>query len=118
VPAPETITAAIAWKPSATDRLLIAGDEAALPAIETLVATLPATARGQVFVEVGSEADVAPLATPGRVMVCWLIRDRGQSLHRSVDAWLSEMLPVDWRAEHSVYAWIAGEGAARTISSN
>lgn len=112
------MTASIAWNPSATDRLLIAGDERALPTIETLVATLPATARGQVFVEVASEADVASLATPGRVTVCWLVRDRGQSLHRSVDAWLAEMVPVDWRTEHSVYAWIAGEGSARSISSD
>lgn len=114
----ESVTTAIAWNPSTSDRLLIAGDENALPAIETLVATLPATARGQVFVEVAVEADVVPLETPGRVTVCWLIRDRGQSLHRSVDAWLSEMVPVDWRTEHTVYAWIADEGAARGISSN
>jgi len=112
------VTAAIAWNPSETDLLLIAGDERALPAIRTLVATLPATARGQVFVEVGSEADVAPLTTPGRVTVCWLIRDRGQSMHRSVDAWLSEMVPVDALAEHRVYAWIADEGSARSICSD
>jgi len=50
--------------------------------------------------------------------VCWLDRSRGQQLRRSVDAWLSEMLPVSGVEEHTVYAWIAADGAARSLSSN
>jgi NADPH-dependent ferric siderophore reductase len=111
-------TASIGWSPAGSDRILLAGDENALPVIRTILATLPAKSRGQVFVEVECADDVVDLAAPGRFAVCWLVRDRGQSLRRSVDAWLSEMLPVSAFDDHSVYAWIANEGAARTLSSN
>jgi NADPH-dependent ferric siderophore reductase len=114
----DSLTTAICWAPGAQDRLLIAGDETALPAIRTLMATLAVDVRGQVFVEVQSAQDIVAIQGPGRVMVCWLVRDKGQSLRRSVDAWLSEMLPVEFDKEHNVYAWIAGDGAARTLSSN
>jgi NADPH-dependent ferric siderophore reductase len=111
-------TASIGWNPDAADRILLAGDEAALPVIQTILATLPARARGQVFVEVQSENDIVELAAPGRFAVCWLVRDRGQVLRRTVDAWLSEMLPTSAFDDHHVYAWIANDGAARTLSSN
>jgi NADPH-dependent ferric siderophore reductase len=114
----DSLTSAICWNPGEKDRLLIAGDEHSLPAIRTLLATLAADVRGQVFVEVESADDVDPLVAPGRVMICWIVRNRGQSLRRSLDAWLSEMLPVQFDKEHSVYAWIASEGPARTLSSN
>jgi NADPH-dependent ferric siderophore reductase len=115
---PVSLTATIAWNPAATDRLLIAGDERALPAIETLLATLPSNSRGQVFIEVGAAVDVRVLVTPGRVVLCWLVRERGQSLRRSVDAWLSEMLPTDITREHTIYSWIAADGPARVLSSD
>jgi NADPH-dependent ferric siderophore reductase len=114
----ESLAASIHWNPAEDDRLLIAGDESSLPAIRTLLATLPERARGQVFVEVESAELIDPLLGPGRVMVCWIVRDRGQSLTRSVDAWLSEMLPVDGLCEHTLYAWIAADGPARVLSSN
>jgi NADPH-dependent ferric siderophore reductase len=115
---PDSVTASIAWNPADGDSLLIAGDEHDLPAIRTLVATLPERARGQIFVEVQSVEHVDSVVGPGRVMVCWLFRDRGQSLRRSVDAWLAEMLPVDAFQEHTLYSWIAADGPARTLSSN
>jgi NADPH-dependent ferric siderophore reductase len=111
-------TNSIGWNPGETDRILLAGDEAALPVIRTILATLAASSRGQVFVEVATAADVEHLDAPGRFSICWLVRDRGQSLQRSVDAWLSEMLPVSGVEDHTVYAWIAGSGAARVLSSN
>jgi len=111
-------TASIGWNPDASDRILLAGDETALPVIQTILATLPARSRGQVFIEVQSADDIVELTAPGRFSVCWLVRDRGQLLRRSVDAWLSEMLPVSAFDDHSVYAWIANDGAARTLSSN
>ena len=110
--------ASIGWNPDVAKRILLAGDEAALPTIRTILATLPAKARGQVFIEVQSESDIELLVAPGRFCVCWLVRDRGRSLRRSVDAWLSEMLPTSAFDDHSVYAWIATDGAARTLSSN
>jgi NADPH-dependent ferric siderophore reductase len=112
-PAPVT-----AWNPGSADRILLAGDEASLETIRVILATLPATARGQVFVEVQSEHDVEQLAAPGRFAVCWLVRDRGQQLRRSVDAWLAEMLPVSAFGESTVYAWIAADGPARLLTSD
>lgn len=106
------------WNPADADRLLLAGDERAIDTIALILATLPANARGQVFVEVQSEAQVGTLTAPGRFTICWLVRDRGQSLRTSVDAWLSEMLPVSANAESSVYAWIAADGPARLLTSD
>lgn len=106
------------WNPQSADRMLLAGDESAIGTIRMMLAALPANARGQVFVEVQRESDVEPLTAPGRFAVCWLVRDRGQSLRRSVDAWLTEMLPVSAYGESTVYAWIAADGPARLLSSN
>jgi NADPH-dependent ferric siderophore reductase len=115
---PEIITASIAWNPRDADRLLLAGDERSLEMIRVILATLPASARGQVFVEVGSADDVQQLDAPGRFAVCWLVRDRGQTLRRSVDAWLAEMLPVSAFGESTVYAWVDCDGPARLLTSN
>ncbi|MDJ0334631.1 SIP domain-containing protein [Salinibacterium sp. G-O1] len=115
---PETYAASIAWNPRDADRLLLAGDEHALDTIKVILATLPAKSRGQVFIEVQSEADIELIAAPGRFAVCWLVRDRGQAMRRSVDAWLAEMLPVSAFGESTVYSWIASDGQARLLSSN
>lgn len=106
------------WNPGIRDRILLAGTADSLEDIRFVLATLPAKARGQVFVEVDSAADIVTLDAPPRFAICWLRRDKGQQLERSVDAWLSEMLPVSGTEEHSVYAWIASEGAPRLLSSN
>lgn len=106
------------WNPEAADRILLAGDESALPTIRMILATLPANARGQVFIEVHSADDIEQLDAPGRFAVCWLARDRGQRLRRSVDAWLAEMLPVSAFGESTVYAWIAEDGPARLLTSD
>lgn len=115
---PDTFISSIAWNPRDADRLLLAGDEHALETIRMILATLPAKSRGQVFIEVQSQGDVEQLDAPGRFAVCWLVRDRGQSIRRSVDAWLAEMLPVSAFGESTVYSWIASEGHARLLSSN
>lgn len=115
---PDTLASAISWNPKAADRLLLAGDETSIETIRVILATLPASARGQVFVEVATDADIQPLTAPGRFSVCWLVRDRGQQLRRTVDAWLSEMLPVSAFGESTVYAWVASDGPARLLSSN
>src|SRR5688572_2629477 len=118
----DVLSASIAWRPADGDLVLLAGAEDDLPVIETALATLPAKARGQVFVEVPSAEHVRELPAPGRVCVTWLVRDAGRSLAVALEAWLAEMLPVDGAyqkpgREHRVYAWIAGEGSARVLSS-
>lgn len=115
---PETHSLSIAWDPKAADRILLAGGIDDLETIRMILATLPASARGQVFVEVESESEVGTLTAPGRFAICWLVRDRGQSLSRSLDAWLAEMLPVSAFGESTVYAWIASEGHARLLTSD
>ena len=102
----------------ATERILLAGDLSSLPEFRAMLATLGPKATGQVFIEVDSTDEIEELVTPPRFSVCWLDRSRGQQLRRSVDAWLSEMLPVSGVEEHSVYAWIPADGAARSLSSN
>ena len=89
---------------SASGRILLAGTEANLDEIKAIVATLGENARGQVFVEVPSAAEIDPIATPERVTVTWLARDirsgemgsglacaPGQAVGRAVRAWVGEM---------------------------
>jgi len=102
----------------ATERILLAGDVSSLPDFRAFLATLGPKATGQVFIEVDSADDIETLLAPPRFAICWLDRSRGQQLRRSVDAWLSEMLPVSGVEEHTVYAWIPADGAARSLSSN
>jgi NADPH-dependent ferric siderophore reductase len=113
----DVLSASIAWRPADGDLVLLAGTADDLPVIETALATLPAKARGQVFIEVGSIDEVRELSAPGRVCVTWLARESGRSIQIAVEAWLAEMLPVEFDREHRVYAWIAGEGAARMLSN-
>jgi NADPH-dependent ferric siderophore reductase len=90
-----------------------------------MLSVLPICARGQVFVEVDSADDVEPLASPGRVTVTWLARDRrsgvpgtgaacapGQALDRAVRAWLGEMyVEPDSVATGEHVVWIGGPPA-------
>jgi len=63
----------------AADWYLLAGDDAALPAIRQALAALPADARGHAVVEVGSAAERLPLPTPAGVELRWLHRDDSAS---------------------------------------
>ncbi|MGW1841223.1 siderophore-interacting protein [Streptomyces sp. NPDC001966] len=92
----------------AADWLLLAGDESALPAIATLLESLPAGARALVRAEVADATEERPLGSAGEVAVHWVHRDRGGSL---VDAVRTAPLPAGTGA-----AWLAGEaGAVRTL---
>jgi NADPH-dependent ferric siderophore reductase len=113
----DVLPASIAWNPADDDLVLLGTELQDLPIAEAVLATLPRKARGQLFVEAASEADVRGIAAPGRVGVTWLLRDRGQSLRCAVDAWLAEMLPVEAEREHRVYAWISGDVAAHALVS-
>ena len=57
----------------ATAHLLV-GDDSALPAFETILARLPATARVRVLVEVRSAAEQRPLSSPAQLEVQWVVR--------------------------------------------
>lgn len=113
----DVLPASIAWNPDLGDQVLLGAELADLPIAETVLATLSAKARGQLFVEAWSEADIRPIGAPGRVCVTWLLRERGQSLRAAVDAWLAEMLPIDGDREHRVYAWTSGDACAHALVS-
>lgn len=92
--------AGVEFRPGAADRILLAGDETAAPAICSILEALPASAAGQAFIEVESAGDIQPVSTPPGVAVTWLSRDarptlgHGEALDRAVRAWVSEMAPA------------------------
>ncbi len=87
----------IEWLPEPGRRLLIAGDETAVPAICVILEQLPATARGIAFVEVPYAADVQDVDHPAGVEVVWLPREgtpHGELLHAAVAAHLGAPVEV------------------------
>lgn len=58
----------------AADWHLMAGDEAAIPAISVALEALPDNAIGQVFIEVAGPEDEIPLKAPAGVEVNWIYR--------------------------------------------
>ncbi|TWX40452.1 hypothetical protein ES689_03070 [Frigoribacterium sp. ACAM 257] len=108
-------------------RVLFAGDASSVPTLRAMLAALPICARGQVFVEVDTAAEIESLPSPGRVTVTWLARDRrsgapgtglscapGEAVERAVRAWLAEMyVDADALAEAEHLIWLGGpEGFA------
>lgn len=93
---------------AATQHLLIA-DDSALPAVETILAALPVTARAQVLLEVISHAEQRPLHSAAQLDVSWLPRGTD---HRTAGEPLAKALrtlpPV--AAETRIY--LACEAAA------
>ena len=69
----------IEFDPGDAQRLMIVGDETALPAIASILAWLPADAVGAAFIEVPEPGDVQPLTGPEGVAVNWL--PRGGAAH-------------------------------------
>jgi len=65
----------IEFVPGAAGRVLVAGDETAVPAAAGILAGLPPHRRGAVFLEVPVTADVQRLVGPPGVEVVWLPRD-------------------------------------------
>ncbi|WP_052462684.1 siderophore-interacting protein [Nigerium massiliense] len=106
----------VAWNPREAHRVLVVGDETALPAIENITTTLPANSGGRIIVEVPHEADVRPLEAPTGVDVTWCVRDRGE---RACDALpfpacaVAEKETDDlvWQegSGGEAYVWVAGE---------
>lgn len=123
----------IEFAPGESERLLLVGDETAVPAIAAILETLPAHVSGHAVLEVPSEGDFLEISTPAKVEVRWLARgekDHGAELSRQVRALIApaacelgeepEDVDVDatilWEtpvaaAGHGLYAWIAGEAA-------
>lgn len=60
-----------------TDRVVLVGDETALPAIASICASLPATATGAAVIEVPSTDDALEFPHPAGVEVVWIVRSEG-----------------------------------------
>lgn len=87
-------------------RMLLAGDETALPAIATVLEALPAGTGAVVFAEVADAAEERELpAAAGGSEVRWVHRDRGGSLVAAVREAGPALDGVD-------AAWVAGESSA------
>jgi NADPH-dependent ferric siderophore reductase len=96
------------YQPSAdTDWELIAGDDAALPAIAGIVEALPEGRRALVFVEVDSLAEMMPMETVGDVTITWLPRGARSGLLRT--AIENTTFPTG-----RPYAWLAAESRTAT----
>ena len=65
----------IEFAPGAAGRVLLVGDETAVPAIAGILRDLPADASGTALLEVPLTADVQQLTAPAGVEVRWLPRD-------------------------------------------
>ena len=57
-----------------TDRVVLVGDETALPAIASISASLPAGATGTAIIEVPSEEDALEFPHPSGLEVVWIVR--------------------------------------------
>ena len=106
---PVPISASIA----AADWLLLAGDETALPAIGTLIESLPAGARAVAYVEVRDRAEEQRFDTRDEVTVHWLHRGDTPAGDSGllIDAVRGAEFPPG-----AVFAWLAGEaGTVREL---
>ncbi|WP_460943012.1 SIP domain-containing protein [Okibacterium endophyticum] len=109
-----------ARRPAASKvQYLLACDESGLAELEAALSTLPICAKGRVFIEVDSPADIGTVDVPTRMTVTWLTRStrtgapgtaerctNGIALTRAVTAWSNEML---FEADATdAHVWLGG----------
>ncbi|RNL78347.1 siderophore-interacting protein [Nocardioides marmorisolisilvae] len=129
----------IEFAPGGAKRVLLVGDETALPAITQILRAFPDGTDGTVFLEVPLAGDIVPLPEVAGVMVHWLPRDGrpvgdlavaavGEHLGFAAvegeveidpDLWetpvhSSSGEPLESAAVDDRYAWIAGESSMVT----
>ncbi|WP_434058821.1 siderophore-interacting protein [Escherichia coli] len=101
------------WSPGSASRVLLAGDETAVPAISAVLEALPAHINGHAFLEVPEAADTFPLGTSSGVSITWLERGtaaRGVRLEQAVGKALSRP------SAQPGYAWVGAEaGTVRAL---
>ncbi|GAA2507758.1 siderophore-interacting protein [Winogradskya humida] len=93
---------AVAYAPSEPDPEwhLLVGDDTAIPAIASILESLPPGAAAHVFVQVPHAGDVRDLPCAGRTQITWTIG------HGLADAVRGAEFPTG-----NPYAWVAGESA-------
>ncbi|MFC8304274.1 siderophore-interacting protein [Specibacter sp. NPDC057265] len=124
----------IEFAPGESERILLVGDETAVPAIAAILETLPGNATGHAVLEVPDAADFLDLKAPAGMQLSWLARGHkphGAAMAAQVHSLIApaacsvgeepEDVDVDagilWETPHAtsghgLYAWIAGEAAA------
>lgn len=75
------IYSGIEWRPGLAQRVLLAGDETAVPAISAILENLPEYMTGHAFLEVPEAGDFLDVRTAADVEITWLAR--GASIGRS-----------------------------------
>jgi len=86
-------------------RLLLAGDETALPAIARIAAGLDADADARIFIEIESEADRQPLPSAARIEPVWLYRNgRKAGTTGCLEALIREQTLDDTEADRFIWA--------------
>ena len=71
----------IEWRPGMAQRVLLAGDETAIPAISAILESLPSYMTGHAFLEVPEAGDFLDLKTDADIDITWLAR--GAAIGRS-----------------------------------
>ncbi|MGA8790029.1 MAG: siderophore-interacting protein [Paenarthrobacter sp.] len=64
----------IEWRPGLAQRVLLAGDETAVPAISAILESLPADMTGHAFLEVPEAGDFQDINTAADIEITWLAR--------------------------------------------
>lgn len=88
----ELPSGAAEFAPGAANRILLAGDETAAPAICAILEALDVATVGHVFIEVPTDADRLPVTAPAGVEVRWIARNgasHGVRMTDHVHAWAS-----------------------------
>lgn len=75
------IYSGIEWRPGMAQRVLLAGDETAVPAISAILESLPSYMSGHAFLEVPAAGDFLDLKTHADVDITWFAR--GAAIGRS-----------------------------------
>jgi iron complex transport system ATP-binding protein len=97
------IYSGIEWRPGMAQRVLLAGDETAIPAISAILENLPSYMTGHAFLEVPEAGDFLDLKTDADVEITWLAR--GAAIGRSRPH--GEMLQEAVRLAVPVPGWVA-----------
>lgn len=92
----------IEWRPGMAQRVLLAGDETAVPAISAILENLPPYMTGHAFLEVPQAGDFLDLKTDANVEITWLAR--GAAIGRSRPH--GELLQQAVRAAVPVPGWV------------
>jgi NADPH-dependent ferric siderophore reductase len=135
----------VEWAPGKASRLLLVGDETAVPAVASILRSLPADAVGTAILEVPVAADVQRLRAPAGIEVTWLPRAGAPVGSRAIET-VADLLGFDppraetpdfdevdpdlWETpsfsssgepvepgapDDGRYAWIAGESTMVTV---